>query len=644
MLTKLKNAFNLARNMGPRYIIFRTGYELKMRAGLLKAAYPTTYQEKQFITLENWKKAEQQFFFESKETIAAFPLAEIDKPILKEEYDNYTQGRIKFFNAFYLDLGKNYDWVTNPDTGKAFDIKKHWTEIKDLDPVLGDIKYVWEKSRFSFLYTLIRYDKHFGVDCANQVFAEIIDWIDKNPLNSGPNYKCSQETSLRILNWTFALHYYKNAPQLTEAIFQKITNSIYWQTKHVEANINFSRIAVRNNHAITETLCLYLIGLLYPAFPDSTKWKNMGKAYFEEEVLYQIYEDGSYLQFSMNYHRVVVQLLTWALVLAEKNKETFNPQVYSRAQMSAKLLYKHQDLKTGQLPNYGANDGALFFKLSSNSYRDYKPQLNALYYALNKSCRYEAGNWDEDLVWYGAEGIEALPRTFDTCNCDEPVNRFEKGGFYVLRDENAFAFIRCGSYKDRPSQADNLHLDIWADGVNILRDSGSYKYNSTPDDIRYFMGTASHNTLMLGNYDQMQKGGRFIWYKWSSAVKAKALQDIAELTFEGKIHAYKHVAPSIFHTRKVTHYTEAYRWLVEDSLDSGNSEMVKVLPKKQIWNLHPDFEKLGFTIKVWDAEGKELFPEKQQTWYSGFYGQKEQSEQWVFETFGDKIKTEIGRK
>ena len=34
---------------------------------------------------------------------------------------------------------------------------------------------------------------------------------------------------------------------------------------------------------------------------------------FEKEIDYQIYKDGTYLQFSMNYQRVVVQLLTWVL-------------------------------------------------------------------------------------------------------------------------------------------------------------------------------------------------------------------------------------------------------------------------------------------------------------------------------------------
>src|SRR5206468_2603796 len=100
--------------------------------------------------------------------------------------------------------------------------------------------------------------------------------------------------------------------------------------------------------------------------------------WFEEEIAYQVYEDGTYLQFSMNYHRVVVQLLTWAIVLSKKNGERFSEVVYERAKKSLVFLRTCMADENGWLPNYGANDGALFFKLSNNHFRDYRPQLQAL--------------------------------------------------------------------------------------------------------------------------------------------------------------------------------------------------------------------------------------------------------------------------
>src|SRR6202008_329474 len=90
------------------------------------------------------------------------------------------------------------------------------------------------------------------------------------------------------------------------------------------------------------------------------------------------YEDGTFLQFSMNYHRIVVQLLTWGITLCEKNGERFAPVVYDRAKKSVTFLRTCMVEENGWLPNYGANDGALFFKLSTAHFRDYRPQLQAL--------------------------------------------------------------------------------------------------------------------------------------------------------------------------------------------------------------------------------------------------------------------------
>ena len=115
-------------------------------------------------------------------------------------------------------------------------------------------------------------------------------------------------------------------------------HSIYWQIHHVYKNINFSRISVRNNHAITETLMLFLSGKLFPFFPNIKLWSKKGKSWFEKEIEYQIYSDGSHLQYSMNYHRVVIQLLTIGIKLSEINKDKFNEKVYEKAKKSLEFL------------------------------------------------------------------------------------------------------------------------------------------------------------------------------------------------------------------------------------------------------------------------------------------------------------------
>lgn len=622
MIKKVKKIANLISNMGFRYLSFRIIYMVKSKLGLQKKVYPTNPKEETYTSLEEWKKNLPPFFFYGK-NIPNLPKQQ--KEILKENVEEIKKGIITFFNKTKIKLGTEYNWLVNPSTGYRYNINKHWSEVEDLSKEAGDIKYVWEKARFSFLHDIIRYDYHFEDDQSAYVFSEIEDFIAKNPINQGPNYKCSQEASLRVMNWTFALYYYKDSPNLTEALFQKIMHNIYWQIHHVYHNIHFSRITVRNNHAITETLMLYLSSKLFPFLPNVDQWSKKGKKWFEQEIAYQIYEDGTFLQFSMNYHRVVIQLFTWGIQLAKLNNETFDKVVYERAQKSLAFLDACMDPVTGKLPNYGSNDGALFFKLTNDDYRVYRSQLDDLRAVLSGFTYVES----ESSCWYGIKPKQKSPVKLPE------VNTFEKSGYYIIQDETSKTFIRCGGYKDRPFQSDNLHVDIWVNGINYLRDTGSYKYNAALEDIKYFNGAEGHNTVSVAKTDQMLKGNRFIWYYWVKKAKARLKKQDDIYQFEGTINAFKHVGPNIQHTRSVTKQKGENKWEVTDNVENQGDKTIY-----QYWHLHPDHVD-AIKITTTDKNGEQLEPLIEEKWFSGYYGVKEKSIRLTFTSKYNVFNTSI---
>ncbi|APD05845.1 heparin-sulfate lyase [Flavobacteriaceae bacterium UJ101] len=626
MFSKINSLIDVISNMGLRYVGFRSWYELKRKTGVLQKEFPINPPFQKFITLLEWKNSKTQFFFSSKENLV-FPKVEMEK--LKKEYEKINKGIYTYFSALDFDLGENYNWLTNPDTGYEYDISRHSLSLENLNADAGDIKYVWEKARFSFLYTIIRYDYHYQKDCSKQVFQEILDFIDKNPINQGPNYNCSQETSIRVFNWIFALNYYKNSEYLTDIIFEKIMNSIYWQIHHVYHNIHFSRIAVRNNHAITETLALYLIPLLFPTIPNAKKWKKLGKKWFEQEIKYQIYEDGTFLQFSMNYHRVVIQLLTWGIQLAHLNNEKFDSIVYKRAKKSVEFLNTCQDDSTGWLPNYGANDGALFFKLSNTDYRNYKAQLYALASLLNIEFKGTISNEEkEDANWYHIQSkAKLIP--FDKSN----KFIFKNSGYYIIRENDVITFLRCGYYKDRPVQADNLHLDIWVKGINVLWDAGSYKYNTKEEELKYFNGTKSHNTIRIGNYDQMKKGARFIWNNWIKKAKGSIIEKEDAFIFEGEFCGFKELG-NITHKRIVIKKKNKLEWVIKDSVEGKPEHELEIN-----WHINPISEN---QIKIESSfNEKPLIWKKTNSYVSNYYGIKNESINLHNKVQGNKIKTKI---
>lgn len=620
MIKKIRLALQLLGNMGFRYTAFRVLFELQKKSGVFKKRFPVHPAMKEFISLQEWK-AKTVFLIQEQATWKNYPFA-----VDQSKTEKMRQGIFECFSSIEYNLGVTYNWITNPDTGFQYDIQKHWSEINDYDSTSGDIKFVWEKSRFSFLYALIREDIAHGTDNAEFVFSEIQSWLKANPINQGPNYKCSQETSLRIINWTFALHFYRNSSHLTETLFQEIMHSIYWQIKHVRSNIHFSRIAVRNNHAVSETLMLYIGGLIYPFFPESAEWKRKGKKWFEQEIAYQVYPDGTFLQFSMNYHRVLIQLFNLAFLVADKHGEKFSGLVYERAYKSLNFLFQCQAQQNGYLPNYGANDGALFFPLTNCEYRDYRPSLNTLHLLLTGQHLYEQGPWYEESRFYGIQNQVAA---FPVLQQQQGWITFNDGGYYLLRENASFTFIRCGQQKDRPSQADNHHLDIWVNGENILPDGGTYKYNTDTKWLKYFMGTESHNTIMLDDQDQMLKGGRFIWYYWTRKIASTTGEDTESYHFTGRICSFRHLGKRIVHTRNIIKSKGENKWRIIDQVQH------KLIDRtiRQLFHVNQNS-----TYRLTFQAQPDIV---QEGWYSGKYGQMEPIEQVEFHTVNSEIETQF---
>lgn len=620
-MSGLKTKINVIRSKSLRYICFRAWFTFEQKTGLLKRKFPTETQPVFVPSLEVWRTKKNCYFFDGRDSLQ---IPKMKDALLEESIKHILNGDILFFSASWKSLGLDYDWVTNPETGYRYDIRQHWTKIESLTKEAGDIKFLWEKSRFSWLLTVCRFDYHYNEDHSEFVLSQILDWIDKNPLNQGPNYKCSQEISIRLNNWVFALNFYKNCPALTEDRWNRIANSIYWQIHHVYSNINYSRIAVRNNHAITETLTLHLMGLLFPEMSGAKKWAKNGKRWFEKEVEYQIEEDGTFIQDSMNYHRVVIQLLTYAISLSDKFGEKYSDVVYDRAYHSLNFLYQCQDSNTGWLPNYGANDGALFYPLSSSDYRDYRPQLDALHGLLTGEPLYN--DFCEDSLWVG-NSIPSFRKKYPRVEKQYGIVQFEKSGYYLFREAESLSFIRCGLFKNKGT-TDQLHLDIWNKGVNVLNDCGSYLYNSDAENVRYFSGTESHNTVMLGDNDQMMKGPRFMWFFPPKVLSVSVEEAGDSYRFKGTVACFLYLGSTISVDRTIIKKKGLPEWTIIDIVNNKPEGTTM----RQLWHTTKK-DILSFV-----SDGEKVLTDK---WQSSYYGTKDDCDQIEFRTQNNKITTVI---
>lgn len=640
----MNSKIEVVKNMGLSWTLFRIRYELEKKMGLLKRKYPSfSYNDIQLSTLllangslkELVKSNLTKYFFQSN----PMKIKELSKLFKIEEAvkiaDDILEKKFLYFSKHPINF-KNIDWHFSPLTNKKSPENSHWIDIGDLSSDFGDIKWIWELSRFSFVYPLCRAYTVTKDEKYVAVFWSMFEnFVEHNPPELGANYKCGQEMSLRIMAWMFGMNTFIDSPETTEERLGLMLKAIHHHADHVEKHFDFALKSVKNNHSLSEAAGMYTVGTVFPFFKLSRKWKEKGKKFIQSEANWQIYEDGSYIQHSFNYQRLAIQDLTWVLRLAQIDGDNFSESFIHKFKKTVEFMYQMQESSTGRLPNYGMNDGAYIHPLTSQDYLDHRPVLQAAWLTLTGHRLYSETEVDEISMWLGLD----IEKTLVVPVKESKV--FKDGGYAVLRNELQFAMIRCTSYKHRPVQADMLHLDFWDQEYNILADAGTFSYNTAQDELLYFNGTASHNTVMINQQDQMKKASRFIWLNWTKAkiIKFKITKDFS--FFEGEHYGYS----PIVHKRAIMQAKDtlvvvddllgdiqrdstALSWLfgVHDVRRISNMKWIITLPNGENWTMclitKEDIEVNLFTGSKEPVAG----------WRSLYYGNKEAFPQLIVNT------------
>jgi asparagine synthase (glutamine-hydrolysing) len=261
----------------------------------------------------------------------------------------------------------------------------------------------------------------------------------------------------------------------------------------------------------------------------------------------------------------------WSLRLGELHGISFSEELKARVHHAGEFLFQIQDERTGAVPLYGQNDGALILPLNNCAYHDFRPAVGATHYLFKRENLFQHGRWQEDLLWLF--GVDSLASPTGGAKREDFLAG--DGGYYTLRSSNGFVFTRCGGFRHRPSQADMLHVDLWWRGLNIALDAGTYSYNSGEPWADAFSGTAAHNTVTVDGFDQMERAGKFLWLPWLNG-SLHLFQRKEELAcFEGSHDGYLRLNPAVIHHRAVAQLGSE-SWLVIDRLFSSEKHSYRL--------------------------------------------------------------------
>ena len=432
------------------------------------------------------------------------------------EADAFGRGYARVFSHQLVEVGRPDRWTRSVLTGYSTDPYAHWSRLRDTGS--DDIKGVWELSRFSFAYALVRAWLRDGADRHVELFwSTFEDWMTRNPPNRGPNWMCGQEAALRLIAVTFALQAFRDHPATTDARLVLAARLADATSRRIQFHFGYA-LSQQNNHGISEAIGLQTAATFWPSLAGASDGYRIGMEALAGQCAELIGPDGGFSQHSSNYHRLLLQLLTWSEVVERSVRDTLPEAVRAKAIAATDFLATLMETD-GTVPRYGCDDGANLFPLSGCPFEDFRPAVGAAL-ALFKGERLSSGPWDETaLLLLGPVAASADPAV-------RPPAEFHDAGVFQLRHPRGTLFFRAPSeFRTRPSQVDQLHVSLRWDGEWIAEDPGSYSYNA-PGGWDGFAGSRFHNVATVGDFDAMRRAGRFLWLPWTGCEVRNDFQSI----------------------------------------------------------------------------------------------------------------------
>lgn len=474
--------------------------------------------------------------------------------------ENYQKiYKVSFFNARYLDISSPPNWNLDPYSNTTYKNTLHWSKIPDFSSNTGDIKIYWELSRFEWLIKSCWNELHDSTGTVAPSNMWLLDWCKRNPPNQGLNWKCAQEASIRSMNVILAWHIYKLEPTNSD-----ILKFFQLHVERIIPTVQYAK-AQNNNHGTSEAAALYSLGIMLGAsdIPEQTSIgrlaENLGERLLENRVKKLIDTDGTFSQYSVNYQRMLIDTLSFTECIRRKyHRPEFSVHFYQNASLASNWLFRLINPQSGDAPNIGANDGSMLFNCNSGDFRDFRPSCQLSMQLFCSKHVYTSHKHSLATIYADFLDEDLCDLTKKKVHTSSLHKVFKKIG-----SDSRYAILKCPDKKFRPTQSDALHVDLWHNGKNIIKDSGTYSYNPPSNFEADLSATCNHSTIEIDGRNQMPKISRFLYGAWLSDL-SKTSHDTDNI-IGGEYRDWQ----GAIHRRKVSN--EENGFLIEDEVE-GNSK------------------------------------------------------------------------
>lgn len=564
--SRLWLAYKALQELGPRSVGLYALYQLGLRTG--------HYQRQLATSLARLKEQNRPPHLNIHSCLPPLPNRDAMLEIignhvgqLYEQADEIIDGKVRLFGGQPVPLILN-----SPES------LSDWTKYARKNQIDGqDIKYIWEPGRFGWACTLaMAYHLTHAERYAATFWQHTERFLTSNPPFYGPQWTSAQEVAIRLISLAFALQVFSLSRQATQERLEFLAQAIVTHAERIPTTMVYAR-SQNNNHLISEALGLYTASALLPEHPLAPKWHMLGRDWLQYAFLTQITPDGTYIQHSTNYHRLMLQAALWAFAVHDHSfsNEPILPEISTLLKASTRWLWKLVDPETGRVPNLGHNDGAYILPLTVCPYHDYRPVIHAAAHRFLHENLVPHGAWHDMGGWLCSpqDQTQSGNRLDFWLASPTPQELTSQSPLIITNQKNgSWALLRAATYHSRPAHADQLHLDLWWRGLNLAQDAGTYLYNALPPWDNSLSSAFVHNTLVIDDQEFMLRAGRFLFLNWAQA-KIVTVQTPPDGSLESltvQHNGYRSIG--VLHSRQVSTYDDG-RWEVIDQLDGQTSLM-----------------------------------------------------------------------
>lgn len=500
-----------------------------------------------------------------------------------------------------------------------------------------DQEFIFQLNRHRYWICLGQAYRIYSDDKYAKAFTEqLLDWIGENIEIETTDKMLwrTLEAGLRADYWVRAMALFADSPFITGDVKEKFFSALSVHAKHLAENPK-KGFSIKSNWGVMEYTGLYVLSHIL----KNSEYKETSVHFLKLALHTQIHDDGMQWEASPMYHDEVLAAYLEVLRVAklygdEPFAEEEKQIIRNMAHATFKRTYpNHHQLMTGDSDDTDVRD---LLSQAAVIFGD-----KVLKFAGFTKLDFE-GAW-----LFGVKGIEDYEK-LETSVIPAGLISLPESGEAILRnsynEDSDFLYFRNGSLGGGHGHQDKLHIELWFNGEQILRDGGRYTYKDVEE--RYMLkGAKAHNVPIINNSEYAASNDSWIYKKLPPSLSNIFIKKGDFLLFEG-VHCGYMESGVLLRRRVVAPKSDII--IISDEI-IGNKDNVlsqhfnfaeNIRLKKENNMIIGKGDKCEFVIKSFDERG-EVAQDIIKSPVSRHYNQIEESEALKIDTEGSYFLTTI---